>query len=89
MPTPAPVTFPEASVVATVVLLLLHVPPVVLSLSEIVVPGQVTVAPFTGKGPGITVTVYTLEAAIVVVRQLPLAVIVQDTVLPFTRLLLA
>ena len=87
-PTLIPVTLPEPSVCTMVVLLLLHVPPTVLSLSVIVVPGQITVAPFTGNGPASTLVVYTLELAVVVVMQLPFAVIVQVIRLPLVSELL-
>jgi len=45
VPAAAPVTFPEVFTVAIAVLLLLHVPPVVALLNDVVAPGHTTVVP--------------------------------------------
>jgi hypothetical protein len=53
-----PVNDPEVSpMVATVVLLLLHVPPVVTSINVVVVPGQILSVPVIVDGIGLTVTI--------------------------------
>ena len=53
-----PVSNPVAEpMVATDVLLLLHVPPVVASINVVVAPAQIVVAPVIAPGSGFTVIV--------------------------------
>ena len=56
-----PVTFPEASMVAIAPLVLLQVPPVVASLSDITEPGHTGTEPTMGNGNGFTVTTALVE----------------------------
>lgn len=58
-PAETPVTFPEASIVARDVFELLHVPPAVASVSEMIDPTQTLVLPDIAAGKGFTVTVIT------------------------------
>jgi hypothetical protein len=44
-------------IVATGVLLLLHVPPVITSVNVVVVPGQMLNVPVIADGTGLTVTI--------------------------------
>jgi hypothetical protein len=61
-PVPIPLTDPiPGSTVATVVLLLLHVPPVVASFNGVEDPEQTLVAPVIDNGKGLTVTVAVIE----------------------------
>lgn len=54
-----PVQTPELDpIVATVVELLLHVPPVVPQVSVVVVPGQIELQPLIDVGAGFTVTLW-------------------------------
>ena len=57
VPTPVPVTTPEVPIVATPGLLLAHTPPVVASLSVVVLPIHVVRVPVivASKGNGLTV----------------------------------
>jgi hypothetical protein len=57
VPVETPVTIPPASIVATPVVPLLHVPPGVRSLKVVVEPAQTMVAPVIASGTGLTVTV--------------------------------
>ena len=58
VPVDTPVTIPVvAPTVAVAVLLLLHVPPVVGSLSVVVAPMHTTAVPVIAAGSGFTVTV--------------------------------
>ena len=58
VPADTPVTTPEVtSTVAIAALPLLHVPPVVASLSVEVAPAHIFVIPVTGAANGLTVTV--------------------------------
>jgi hypothetical protein len=82
VPAATPETMPEVPTVATEVLLLLHVPPEVASLSELVKPGHVVADPVIAAGAGLTVIVMTLEVAVVEVTQARLLVSVHETVLP-------
>lgn len=53
-----PVTSPEPEpIVATVVLLLLHVPPDDASFKVVVAPAQIPVVPVIGDGTGFTVSI--------------------------------
>jgi len=52
-----PVTMPAVPIVATVVLPLLHTPPVVRSLNVVVAPGHTLSVPVMINGKGFTVTV--------------------------------
>lgn len=61
VPAATPDTTPELFIVATEVLLLLHVPPVVASLSEVVDPTQTLVVPSIAPGSGFTVTTVVLK----------------------------
>jgi len=56
-PVPVPVTVPVPVIVALAVALLLHVPPVVASVSTDVVPGHNVVVPVIDGGNAVTVTV--------------------------------
>jgi hypothetical protein len=61
-PTVSPVTMPVNKLtVATVVLLLLHVPPAVASLNIVVSPKHTFVLPVIGAGNGFTVTVVVMK----------------------------
>ena len=63
LPADKPKTVPEEiPIVATVVSLLVHVPPVMASLKEVVEPGQTVVVPVIGSGPKGAVTVTSLVA---------------------------
>ena len=59
-----PVTFPEASTVAIVVLLLLQIPPLMVGASVVVAPGHTVVVPVItpAVGAGLTVTVAVVNA---------------------------
>ena len=71
VPPVLPVTTPvTVFTVATVVLLLLHAPPVVPLLNVVVRPEQTEVIPDIAVGNGLTVTVVVVEVA-----QLPFAVV--------------
>lgn len=61
LPADSPVTRPPEFTVATAVLLLVHVPPVVEALSVVVVPVQIVVVPVIdpAEGAPFTVTVAT------------------------------
>ena len=59
-PTTSPVVPVPEPIVATAVLLLVHVPPVVASLSEVVVVAQRLAVPDIAAGKGFTVTVTVL-----------------------------
>lgn len=62
-----PVTTPPASTVAIAVLLLVHVPPVVVLASEVVVPTQPVADPVIAAGSAFTVTsVITVQPVVVV-----------------------
>jgi hypothetical protein len=50
------VTTPFVPIVATEVVLLLHVPPAVVSVNVVPVPIQISNVPFIGPGPGFTVS---------------------------------
>ena len=54
-PAVTPVTIPVDPTVAIDILLLLHVPPVVISDNVIVLPGQTCVRPVIDAGAGFTV----------------------------------
>jgi hypothetical protein len=56
VPAAAPVIVPSVPAVAMALLLLLHVPPVVLSLSIVVADGQVVPEPVIAAGAGFTVS---------------------------------
>jgi hypothetical protein len=57
VPAPIPVTMPDAEpMVATPVLLLVHVPPPVVLLSVVIVPAQIPVAPVIAAAPVLMVT---------------------------------
>ena len=58
---------PDVPIVATLVLLLLHVPPLVTSLNVWLDPAQVFNAPKIDEGNGFTVTIATVEFIVVVV----------------------
>jgi hypothetical protein len=60
-----PVTTPEALIVPVVVGVMLHVPPVVASVSGVVVPTQIVALPRMAAGAALTVT------ALVTVQPLP------------------
>jgi hypothetical protein len=51
-----PVTTPEVLIVPVVVGVMLHVPPVVASVSGVVVPTQIVVLPRIAAGAALTVT---------------------------------
>ena len=51
-----PVTIPVEPTVATLVMVLSHVPPALMSESEVVEPAQRTAVPVIGAGSGLTVT---------------------------------
>ena len=53
MPAATPITTPSAVIVAMASLLLLHVPPAVVSVSVILLPVHTAVAPAIGAGPAI------------------------------------
>lgn len=55
VPAVRPLTTPAASMLATVVLLLFHVPSVVVLLSAVVLPAQTEVVPVIDAGNGSTV----------------------------------
>ena len=57
LPAETPVTIPPASIVATPVVPLLHVPPAVRSTNVAVEPAQIPVEPVITSGTGLTVTV--------------------------------
>jgi hypothetical protein len=59
VPAATPVTTPEVPTVATAVLLLLHVPPGVASVNEVVEPAQTDVVPVIAptEPPTVTTTV--------------------------------
>ena len=57
MPVFTPVTMPEVPTVATVVLLLLHMPPGVLLASVVVAPGHTFIVPVIGVAVGAGVTI--------------------------------
>ena len=57
MPAATPVTVPSVPTVAIVALLLLHVPPVVISVNAVVEFAQTTDVPVTADGNGLIVTV--------------------------------
>ena len=57
VPAVTPVTTPEELIVATEVLLLVHVPPPVASPSEVVRPWHTVNAPVIAAGLGLIVTV--------------------------------
>lgn len=57
VPADTPVTTPEASIEATTVLLLLHVPLPVTSLSVVVEPAHTLAVPVMADGTALTVTV--------------------------------
>ena len=58
VPANTPVTIPvEEPIVATVGVLLLHVPPVVASLNVVVEPSQTVNVPVIPAGDGLTVTI--------------------------------
>ena len=62
MPVPVPVTTPDAEpTVATPVALLVHVPPLVVLVSVVVIPTQVLAVPAIASGSGLTVTVTDLK----------------------------
>ena len=66
VPDDTPVTTPvEEPTVATLVLPLVHVPPLVISLKVVVNPAQTTAVPVTDDGNGLTVT------TIVVIHPVP------------------
>ena len=56
VPGDTPFTIPVVPIVATDILLLLHVPPAVASVSVMVWPAQTTVGPAMGNGVGFTAT---------------------------------
>lgn len=68
VPGPIPVTMPvPAPTVATAVVLQLHVPPGVASVSVIEDNAQTALAPTIGAGPALTVTiVFDLQYALIV-----------------------
>jgi hypothetical protein len=88
VPDATPVTMPVEPTVATEVLLLLHVPPEVASLSAAVMPGQMVVVPVIDAGALLTVIVIVLDVTGLAVRHVPLLVIMQRIVLPEERELL-
>jgi hypothetical protein len=55
IPPETPVTIPEAPTVATDVMLLLHEPPGVTSLNDVVTPMHKLVSPVMGNGNGLTI----------------------------------
>jgi len=57
VPAATPVVTPDAVIVATAVLLLLHTPPETLLLIEAVEPAHIAVVPATADGSVLTVTV--------------------------------
>ena len=61
MPANTPVTKPDELTVATAVLLLLHAPPVLVVLNEVVVPGHTILPPVIAAGADSTVAVIVLE----------------------------
>jgi hypothetical protein len=58
VPTATPVTTPEVLTVATLVLSLLQVPPVVASARVVVNPAQTVAVPVMAAGPPFTVTIF-------------------------------
>jgi len=56
VPAENPVTMPEVPILAIAGLLLLHAPPVVASLNEVVNPGHVAAKPVIVAGGGFTNT---------------------------------
>jgi len=62
LPPATPVTIPELEpTVASAVLLLVHVPPVVASLNVVVANGQRTIVPVIAAGSGLTVSVVVVK----------------------------
>lgn len=60
VPAVTPFTFPAVVTVATPILVLLHAPPAVASLSVVLCAVQVTMVPVMIPAPGIALTVTTL-----------------------------
>ena len=58
VPAAMPITTPEALIVPVVVGVMLHVPPVVASVSEVVVPIQIVVLPRMAAGAALTTTAF-------------------------------
>ena len=75
VPRATPVTVPEASIVATPVLLLVQVPPDVASLRVVVPPVHVTTEPAIGSGSGFTTMLIAPEEAVEPVTQ-PLELVI-------------
>ena len=84
VPAATPVTTPDAVTVATPVLLLVHVPPAVASVSGVVNPTQTDNVPVIAGGKGLTVTttvgaiqpVGNVYVMVAVPAALPVAVVV-------------
>jgi len=57
VPADTPLTAPPVPTVATVVLLLLHVPPAVASVNEVILPAHTARVPVMGAGENVTNTV--------------------------------
>ena len=74
LPTETPETIPEAPTVASSVLLLVHVPPVVVLPSAVFSPMQTVAVPVIAAGKGLTVTAIVLKqpfGPVYVIMELP------------------